>query len=98
MGTEIFATVGFILILVIILYVVPKPKPITPEQLLEQEKELKKKEKDLARIYWHIAEIDRISKEKTKAIQAGDMELYKKLVEEHTALNALYKIEFPEKD
>lgn len=94
---EILAIILVILILLPVFMSKSKPVTVTDEQLMEQEKELKKKEEDLARIYWHISEIERLSNEKTKAIRAGDMELYKKLADEHDALNRLYKIEFPNK-
>ncbi len=78
------------IILIIVIVLKPKDKQIN-ETLLNQEISIAEKEAELKHIYWQISEIERLSKEKTKAIRSGDMVLYKKLCEENDLLRLGFK-------
>jgi len=89
MGIFEYLVLAICFILIIILC--KKTETITDEQLEIQRLSLLKKEAELKHINWQISEIERLSKEKTKAIQSGDMELYKKLCVENDILRLGFK-------
>lgn len=96
---ENFAYLLIVLIIVwLIVMGVKDAKHLSPEDSAKQAAEIAQKKKSLARIYWHISEIERISKAKSVAIKSGDMEEYKRLCTEKDNLDKLYKIENPDED
>lgn len=66
-------------------------KTVTVEELAVQRFLIAKKEAEIKHIYWQISEIERLSKEKTKAIQSGNMVLYERLCEENDLLRQGFK-------
>jgi flagellar biosynthesis/type III secretory pathway M-ring protein FliF/YscJ len=84
-----------VLFLIVIIFRPREGQEATDEEKAKKAQDLAKAEKELARIYWHISEIDRIAALKTKAIKSGDMETYKALCTEKDNLDRLYKFEFP---
>lgn len=92
---EAFFGAVCVLVIIWLLVLGANHEPMSEEDRAKQAYDLEKREKELARIYWHISEIDRISALKTKAIKSGDMETYKALCTEKDNLDRLYKFEFP---
>lgn len=69
-------------IFIVIIVFSKKTDPVSDEDLEELIKNVNKKEEDLRKMNFIISEVDRISKEKTKAIRSSDWHMLKKLHEE----------------
>lgn len=74
------------LVLIIIILLGYKIKPISEEDLENKKNNTLKLEKELKYIQYQISEIGRISSEKTIAIKNCDVELFRKLDEEYQIL------------
>lgn len=92
------STIAILVIIVALFGLVQATKDKrTPEEIeadrKDQEISYNRKLNRLNRINWFISELDRLTLEKSKAIKGSNMELFKKLDEEHVKLNALYATE-----
>lgn len=89
--TELQYTIAMGIILIITIIIYNTHNPVSQEELARQKLNIFKKELEIKHIYWQISEIKRLSEAITKAIESGDMELYRKLSIENDLLRQGFK-------